>query len=78
MDEWKVGRWLKQVLRGHYQYYAVPFNYPKLNAFRYHVLFLWKCTLRRRSQQEDDTWARANRLAERWLPRPRILHPYPG
>jgi len=74
----EVGQWLARVLHGHYQYYAVPFNYPKLNAFRHHVLFLWKCALRRRSQKEDDTWERANRLAERWLPRPRILHPYPG
>lgn len=74
----EVGQWLARVVKGHYQYYAVPFNYPKLNAFRSHVLFLWKCALRRRSQKEDDTWVRANRLAERWLPRPRILHPYPG
>lgn len=74
----EVGQWLARVVNGHYQYYAVPFNYPKLNAFRNHVLFWWKCALRRRGQKEDDTWDRANRLAERWLPRPRILHPYPG
>jgi len=74
----EVGRWLGRVLEGHYQYYGVPFNFDRLEAFRYHVLVRWKRTLARRSQTAKDTWARGNYLADRYLPRPRILHPYPG
>ena len=73
----EVGNWLGRVLEGHYRYYGVPFNYDRLAAFRYHVLMRWKRTLARRSQKAKDTWARAKYLANRYLPRPRILHPYP-
>ena len=31
------GRWLASVLRGHYNYYAVPDNSEALRAFRYAV-----------------------------------------
>jgi len=73
----EVGRWLGSMLKGHYQYYGVPFNSPKLGAFRHHVLCAWKQTLARRSQKAKDTWDFANYLAERYLPMPRIAHPYP-
>ncbi|EPY9761657.1 group II intron reverse transcriptase/maturase, partial [Klebsiella variicola] len=33
--------------------------------------------LRRRSQQDDTTWTKANRLAAVWLPKVRVLHPWP-
>ena len=46
------GRWLSQVVRGYFQYHAVPTNYPRLAAFRYHVIGLWHRTLRRRSQTD--------------------------
>ena len=34
-------------------------------------------TLSRRSQKGYVNWDRMNRLARRWIPKPRILHPYP-
>ena len=43
----------------------------------FHVLDLWRRTLRRRSQKDDLAWGRVARLANDWLPRPRILHPWP-
>ncbi|MEW6746663.1 MAG: group II intron reverse transcriptase/maturase [Planctomycetota bacterium] len=73
----EVGRWLASVLRGHYQYYGVPFNYDALACLYRALVRLWYRTLRRRSQRTKVTWARVERLAKRWLPRPRILHPYP-
>jgi group II intron reverse transcriptase/maturase len=73
----EVGQWLGRVLEGHYQYYALPFNFPSLAAFRQQVLRRWKRSLARRSQKAKDTWGRANHLGTRYLPRPRILHPYP-
>ena len=72
-----VGRWLRSVVTGHYQDYAVPRNQRKLDAFRYHVRRLWRRALRRRSQRHRCTGERMNRLADRWLPPVRIYHPYP-
>jgi group II intron reverse transcriptase/maturase len=71
------GRWLASVLRGHYNYYAVPGNSEALSVFRYKVERHWQRALRRRSQRSRMTWERTRRLATRWLPRPRILHPWP-
>jgi RNA-directed DNA polymerase len=71
------GRWLASVLSGHYRYYAVPDNIEALAAFRKGIVRHWLKTLRRRSQRHRLTWKRIGRLADRWLPRPRILHPWP-
>jgi hypothetical protein len=56
----------------------VPTNRDALGAFRYHVLVLWMRTLTRRSQKDRTIWSRVNRLADQWLPKPRILHPWPN
>jgi RNA-directed DNA polymerase len=71
------GQWLAQVVRGYFAYHAVPTNYAALGAFRVHVLRLWLRTLRRRSQTADTLWERMVRLGDQWLPKPRILHPWP-
>jgi RNA-directed DNA polymerase len=72
------GRWLARVLQGHYNYYAVPDNSEALHGFRRRVIRLWLQALRRRSQKDRLTWERMYRLADRWLPKPRILHPWPN
>ena len=72
------GRWLARVLQGHYNYYAVPDNSRALGAFRHWVVWYWLRTLRRRSQRSRVTWERMRRLAARWLPTPRIRHPWPA
>ncbi len=72
------GRWLASVLRGHCNYYAVPDNGKALNAFRHQIVRHWLMALRRRSQRTRMTWERMKRLAERWLPTVRILHPWPN
>jgi len=71
------GRWLRQVVTGFFAYHAVPTNGPALGAFRYHVIYLWRRSLRRRSQKDGSTWQRVARLADDWLPKPKILHPWP-
>ena len=73
----EVGRWLNQVLRGHYQYYGVPRNYRALELFRDHVRQLWHRALNRRSQKGRINEAAMNRIAASWLPKPRICQPYP-
>ena len=72
------GRWLASVLRGHYNYYAVPDNSEALHGFREQVIQHWRKSLARRSQKGRINWERTRRLANRWLPRPRILHPWPN
>jgi RNA-directed DNA polymerase len=71
------GQWLKQVVTGFFAYHAVPTNGAALGAFRYHVTDLWRRSLQRRSQRDGCTWERMGKLVEAWLPRPRILHPWP-
>jgi group II intron reverse transcriptase/maturase len=73
----EVGKWLGSVIRGHYNYYGVPLNFPLLEAFHHQVARLWKRALSRRSQKGGMTWARMCRLTRRWLPPARIMHPFP-
>jgi RNA-directed DNA polymerase len=73
----KTGEWLRAVVHGHFNYYAVPGNLHSLSVFRDRVLGLWWRVLRRRSQKRGLSWGRMLALAKRWLPEPRVLHPYP-
>ena len=70
------GKWLGQVLRGYFNYHAVPTNARALRVFRHHVTDLWRRTLRRRSQWDRITWERMTQLVNDWLPKPIILHPW--
>ena len=72
-----VGKWLGSVVRGHVNYYGVPWNIEALRSFRWKVGQLWLRSLRRRSQKSRTNWTRMQRLINRWLPRVRIVHPYP-
>ena len=74
----EVGKWLAQVVRGYFAYHAVPTNSPALEAFRYHVVISWHRQLCRRSQRAYLVWERMAKLAGEYLPKPRILHPWPG
>ena len=71
------GRWLASVLRGHVNYYGVPGNQRALFAFRSEAVRLWRMALRRRSQRTRLTWARMQRLRNRWLPFLTVKHPWP-
>ena len=71
------GNWLRPVVTGFFNYHAVPTNARSLHAFRDHVVKLWRRSLRRRSQRDRTKWDQIRKLAADWLPRPRILHPWP-
>jgi group II intron reverse transcriptase/maturase len=71
------GRWLRSVVQGHLAYYAVPGNTHAVAAFRTQATRHWFKALRRRSQRTRVTWTRMNRLANRWLPPARVMHPFP-
>jgi len=75
----EVGAWLASVYRGWCQYYAVPGNYARLRQFQTALQQMWLRRLRRRSQRGRHlTWVKFSKLSRRWLPTPRILHPYPN
>ncbi len=71
------GRWLASVITGHQAYYAVPGNAKAVGTFRHQVTRHWRHALSRRSQKGRVTWERMNRIASRYLPRTRTVHPWP-
>jgi len=73
----QTGQWLKSIVQGHFNYYAVPGNLDSLGVFRDGLIGHWWRTLRRRSQKRPISWKRTLALTDRWLARPRVLHPYP-
>jgi len=73
----RVGEWLRKVSTGYYQYHAVPGNVPQLNLFRRRLGWVWWRALSRRGQRSRVPLSRLYRLIDRWIPVPRVLHPYP-
>ena len=72
------GSWLGKVVRGYFADHAVPTNKTALNEFRDIVRWHRLRAIRRRVQKDRSSWASINRLAERWIPKPRTLHPWPS
>jgi RNA-directed DNA polymerase len=73
----EVGRWLRSVVQGYFNYHAVPDNLASLRNFRFEVRKRWLHVIRRRSRRSRMTWELFERLTTQWLPVPKILHPYP-
>jgi group II intron reverse transcriptase/maturase len=71
------GKWIGAVVRGYLAYHAIPTNGRSMCSFRVEVTRHWLHALRRRSQRSRLTWQRMQRLANRWIPSARVLHPYP-
>jgi group II intron reverse transcriptase/maturase len=70
-------QWLQQVVRGYFQYHAVPGNLKRMAMFRWEVARLWYRTLRRRSQRNRLTRERFHARLGPLLPAVQVLHPYP-
>jgi RNA-directed DNA polymerase len=73
----ETGRWLRSVVRGYYQYHAVPGNTPMMARFRHRLVRLWRFALVRRGGQCRPTWKQVLSLSARWLSPVTVLHPYP-
>ena len=73
----ETGKWLESVVQGYFNYHAVPGNGTRLRAFRDGIKGPWWHALRRRGQRRPWTWERLAPFVQRWLPSPRIIHPYP-
>lgn len=73
-----VGAWLRSVVQGYLNYFAVPGNGQACDAFRREINRSWLHALRRRSQKARTlNWSRFNSLVRRWIPSVRLAHPYP-
>jgi group II intron reverse transcriptase/maturase len=73
----QIGAWLERVLNGYYRYHGVPSNWASLSRFRNRIGRYWRRALERRSKKGRLKAGRATRLFQRWLPTPRLEHPYP-
>jgi len=66
---------LNQKLRGHYQYYGRPTNYPRMWQFYRCVRNLWRKWLSRRTRGKALSWETYQQLLDRHpLQRPHIAH----
>jgi RNA-directed DNA polymerase len=66
-------QWLQQVVRGYFQYHAIPGNWARMSAFRKEVLHLWYQV----SQRSRLTRERFHQRLGVLLPSVQILQPYP-
>jgi len=73
----KTGAWVKQMLQGHLNYFAVSGNDPSLWCFSNEVRKRWLRSLRRRSQKALLSWEKFTLILDRFFPPIRILHPLP-
>jgi hypothetical protein len=71
----KTVKWLRSVVRGYFQYHAIPDNQARLEAFRQEVLRMWSQQLQRRSQRSRWNWERFMERLGHLLPEIRVLHP---
>ena len=72
------GKWLRQVIRGYFNYHAVPTNHRALVGFRDAIVSRWMRALNRRSQRRSFWRWDMRKLADEWLPTPTILHLWPN
>jgi hypothetical protein len=68
-------RTLCQKLRGHYQFYGIRGNSPRLEQVYAHAEHAWRYWLSRRSHQSAIPWEKFDQLHARFpRPTPRIIH----
>ena len=73
----EVGKWLASIIRGTSTTTRCPSTSTPSRTFYKGVVRLWRRGLCRRSHKAHVTWKRMYRIADRFLPRPRIVHPWP-
>lgn len=71
------GKWLRKIVQGHFNYYAVPDNSIALDRFKTAITRMWFKILRRRSQKTRVNWYKFDKLCKLFLPSPKVQHPYP-
>ncbi len=78
-DAKATGLWLRSVIVGHQNYYAVPGNLQMVKEFRDQLIRAWLRSLRRRSHKGQNlTWQKFCKRYKKWLPKVRTIHPFPS
>ena len=70
-------KWLQSIVRGYFEYHAIPGNWERMKAFRNDLLRIWFQTLQRRSQRSRMSWKRFREGLGSLIPPVQILQPYP-
>lgn len=73
----ETGGWLKRVLLGHLNYFAIPGNLRSIQCYFIRIRRMWLRSLRRRSQRSRMNWDRFIGIWNRFVPTIRVLHAYP-
>lgn len=76
----EVGQWLRSVVVGFQNYFAVPGNMRSVKEFYTQVMNMWLRMIRRRSHKGKSKWSweRFTRLKDWLIPRVRVVHPFPS
>lgn len=75
----ETASWVRSVIVGHQNYYAVPGNMKSEKEFYTQVVRMWLKILRKRSQKGKNlTWEKYKKKIERVIPRARLKHPHPN
>ena len=74
---YETGRWLRRVLQGYLNYFAVSGNLRSLYVFFTQVRWYWLRALKRRSQKAYLSWKAFERRTTRFFPPIRLLHSHP-
>ena len=72
-----TAKWLRKVVEGWLNYFAVPTSFPYLRRFVERLKRLWLKTLRRRSQKDRFSLGRITTVAKTYWPKLEIRHPWP-
>ena len=74
----ETGQWLRRVVQGYYNYHSIPRNRAAMRVFTAALQRYWWKSLQRRSHKSNCDWERFyHRIARRWMPKLRVMHPYP-
>ena len=71
-------KWLRMVIQGYYNYFAVHDNLDTLNTFRFRVCEIFYKSLHRLSQRSKWNWDKFNQFISKVIPVPKVTHPYPS
>jgi group II intron reverse transcriptase/maturase len=72
------GKWLGAVVRGFFNYHAVPRNTEAMKGFHIAIFRLWHRAMTKRSQNDRTKAEQAARHFKKYIPKVRVLHPYPS
>ena len=76
---YEMGSWIRKVLTGYYNYFAIPGNQASIYLLRTTVARAWIKALRRRSQKgRNFNWYKMQRWINQFSPHTRVRHPYPN